>query len=287
MPSMPPVFDPEEQDVFLTKKEKEVLNTLSQTDISLVKKLKSENLNARKKEIIGVRSEDIIFLLDCIHKGKIPCEKFEIMAKISDKEQPSFYMTPNPESEYLSKNNPAALEDCKEKTFLKMSSGNIGMYSEIAIKQVISREIMPMLKYREGLGDELQGQFRGDCESVNIEKFLSGLAQEILLGKVTEEIFKMPRRLPAFYILGKCLKENNVDPLSLLPLLRPLSKRGGVLIAFDSDYFKDYDDESRMFGIGNELVFKIPSRQIEIGSIIGFEPLGEFEDKVLERIGAD
>lgn len=268
----------------ITTKEMNIIESLTLSQINVFKGEILENMNNVKKDVVGVRSEDLFFLLSCIQQNKLMMSGSRLMSK----EKGHFYLTPNPESLAI-QNQPQVLSGIQIKNFHETVEHNLRRhkYNRIALASAI------YLNFVSNLSDQTQSMFEREIpqESSDIgicwENFFSGVEQEIEKAKKEKlgNPLKMPNRYPFLSVLSKHIDESILD--KSWDFLKNLGCRGGVLLGFNEKVFENNQLFSRHASIhdeGYEVVVSIPSNQVEIDCLVGFEPLGVFEEKVIELI---
>ncbi len=286
-------------DIGLTRREEKILESLTPENIETLRRLRSDNLTLHKREIVGVRSEDIMYFLQCIQKGYIPVEPVEVMSYKAT-EKPYFYVTPNPDSTAIHE-RPELLKALKGvHSFEDTIRHNSSLYGTIGVRAAIFHNIFPLVKDPKGLlrsWSKIQ-PFRPSQEVENettrmiwLETYLKYVVDEILEAQRNKSKlrFHQPSRLPKLSLLGDHIPPKYAD--AVLASLTQFTSRGGMSLAFNRSLLKyagsgDRRDDKGVHTI-DEVTFEIPSKKLELDAVLGFEPLGEFEDKVLERLGIE
>ena len=274
----------------LLDSERAILDMLTEADRDFLRSHYSNNLNRDKRIIAGVRSEDLLFFLECVHKGYIPVGQGGIRTKSKSAEY--FFLTPNPELPALSAD---ILANCYEKTFRDIVRANLQDYSIIGIQQGIYRIFKEQMKTPEFVEAitlaldrymPLPEMFESDLseealERNRLETWLKAIALEISDGI---DIKLNSHRLPYLYGVSKLVPQEKLHILG--PYFKSLKDRGGICVAFKPDIFKKYEPtaEKNIIHSQDEVAIAVPGGKIPIDLVHGFEALGNFEGQVLLRL---
>lgn len=231
----------------------------------LLTQLCSSTLASRKQEIVGLRCEDLFFMLDCIKKGYVPVTKGPVMAKYEE----ALYFAPNPDSSFFR----SAGLNIDEGSFYRCARRTIRLYSRVA-------QVNPLVKIFEGLGipqDKLVDGWSEDGKITDSECFYRDLTQEL---KRTPP-FNLKHRFPAHYRLGTFIPDAHKNEASRL--MKTLVGRRGILLGLGYRLITAHGmpKESEE---GFDLALNIPDGRISLDCILGFEPLGDFEERVIASI---
>ena len=125
----------------LSESEQQILDSVTSQGKKRLKTWKKD-LAKERADIIGIRSEDPFFLLECLHRGEIPTTGHIMMDKGHPK-NPDFFLTRNPESTYLHQRH--LHRPTREKTFAEVAAGNVESYDYIGMMQSIYRDLIPFV----------------------------------------------------------------------------------------------------------------------------------------------
>lgn len=267
----------------LQKPEQEIVKALTAEDIQRLASLRVDNLTKRKAAIVGVRSEDLWFLLKSVHEGALPAQG---STKIRGK-SPGFFVTANPESGYLKAHHPEVVAASIDKTFKRAAMENARLYAhEIAVAQAVSRALFPLFDQAQ-LEEELRKRIPDTTTELSrdnlYEDFWGDLVKDIQ--GLTKEKFS-PHRFPDINFLLSRIA--NIPPASALKFLENLNKRSGVCIAFNEKLLasqKIITHQASEANVGCEMVIEVPDNRLSLETIEGFEVLGEAEESLLDRLG--
>lgn len=272
-----PEIPPSESRLF--QREKAIIDRITPQNRKLLLSLRRDNLVKERAHIVGVRSEDLIHFLECLERGYIPVGGEGIRGKAETLDH--LYITSNPESQYLQTYEPDLIEEQDRGLHFKdFTLKNIRLYSEVAAIQAFRREIISDLD-----------------ESELVEKELARIrAREngnVMIGEAREEFYKDFSK----YIRGGA-KEQSMKDLQVALKSKPeilerykdlvplLPSRGGIILAFSDKLTKQYKGtvDRRVIHDDSEIAFPVPSGKLSLDVIYGFEPLGDFEDAILEQL---
>jgi hypothetical protein len=270
----------------ISEKEHQIISDLSRGQIAQVKSLHLDNLNLKKSEIIGVRCEDIFYFLQCIRQGFISCLSGELMFKPSD-----FCVAVNPESDKI--RSLPIQENIKSVSFKEAIVDTIEDYGGISAKQYIYRNIISMIDGQENFWKEMDRVLEAKFGRQYLEKDEDedhecdmAMVKEIYFAEIVKEI----KNINTIYIQTQSIPKtkfpllwalNEKVQINLSDLLRT-RERKGIIIGFNAKLL----DNSKLDkeGCMNELSLFIEDGRVKLEAIVGFEALGDFEDKVLEMI---
>ncbi len=273
------MFKPEQQDhnrppsEFLTHAEKKLLESLTHSDIQTAKRLHNENLTRRSSEVVGVRTEDLLFLLAGIHQGFLPVER--------ETEPNWFFVETNPDSTFVRQYKPEALDNSKSKRFGDFrDAGNLQTPSQ-AVKHAVELNLLSRKTLREMLLKDVRNFYREEgfnSDELNLKEFYDDVADDLTRNPNVLRFHSRSR--PALDLLARCV-ERAFSPYQAEDFLRSLSVRKGVLLAFNQKILEKYQMVKTDHG---DMVLHVPSGQVELETLLGFESLGDFEDMLLERL---
>lgn len=262
-----------ETSAFLTDAEVKIVRSLTPEHVETIKRWNRDNLAKEKTNVVGVRSEDLFFLLECIQKGSIPVETETTLNR--------YFIAGNPQSSFLTQHRPDALETITNTTFADTADENIRLKAPyIVIKRTLERNLLSQEKIRESLLEDLHRFYheqRYTDDELYLREFYFDLAQEVTRNPNVLS-FSSPTR-PALRLLAR-YAQAVFPPETARLFLSSLANRRGVLMGFNDGIFQKY---KFMGGDHEDMVFEVPER-LGLETVIGFEPLGEFEDSVLDRL---
>lgn len=263
----------------ISQQEQAIITQITDADRARLQDLQKTNLSKDKARIVGIRSEDIFFFLQCVHQGYIPAGQSKLMAK-----NEAFYLTANPESAYIQAHPDAALfffpDDNK---FINVSTSNADMYGSIGIRQGLHRNIMPFVNTVEFL-HQATGYTDPETASLEWERVYGELVNEISAGIRSEADRVLPKHVR---LLFQHLLSNSPDRKQLVKFVSRLKNRGSITMAFNEEMFQNYTalPPEQADGFMNaELAFEVPNGKIPLDCVLGFETLGDFEDEILEGL---
>ncbi len=257
--------------------EKAVLDSLTEGDISRIREWKKESLTRERSAIVGVRSEDLVYFLECIHRGYIPVGGEGFRMKGDSKKY--FFINTNPESSFLREKEPSLIEpEMKQASFKKIALGNVSLYSRVAIIQTIRREVMPFLDEAQLLKQEAKrlGDEPGALHPEVLEEFYDDLVDEI----------QKERSSMAYRDFQKALRNNKKAFEIYKELVPTFDERGGIILAFSEELCKKYKGTNKapITHTNGEIAFSVPDGKLSLDVLYGFEALGAYEDKMLEAL---
>lgn len=252
----------------------------------------SENLTKKKGSIVGVRSEDLLFLLESVHRGYLPAGQGTRF-----KEEGYFYLVPNPESTLLQGNRKDLIYNPKVqnaatalRTFPEMVDENISQYGNSAVLGAIHRNFFPLVQNWDGLVEKINKFYGESGLGLDIiqEKLLEGLA------KIARQSKEIQRPIASFTPNNRYLFDlfhesvgHSIDRNSLQDQLVLFSERSSIMIAFSNALVEDYvaTNAVDVVDTGDEFAVAVPDGKLPLDYIVGFESLGEFEDRILSELG--
>jgi hypothetical protein len=260
----------------LTQVEQQVLDSLTEKDVELVKRLRLGNLTKEKARIVGVRSEDLLFLLESIQRGFIPAE--------IETDPGKYYVAANPESTFILANQPEAIESSHSKTFGDLTRREIEFAGTFDVVQhAVERNLLSGGSAKEKLLKELRHFYRGlkyNADELNLKEFYRDVAEDLTVNPGVLRFHSRSR--PALALLSRHIEEA-LPPDAARNFLQSLTIRKGVVLAFNEKLLANY---RFLHADHADMVIHIPTGKVGLDTLLGFETLGDFEDSVLEKIGA-
>jgi hypothetical protein len=275
----------------LTEREGLILQALNADDIEKVRSLHSKSLTKQKERIVGVRVEDLLYLLESVHAGHMPVKEGTRF-----KEEGYFYLVPNPESLLLQKErqdliyNPDIQNaDSALRTFPE-ALDEAFRYTESAAIAAIHRNLVPLVQDWEPLVKSVN-KFYGESDlgkDIIQERLLEGLI------KTAQTSIENGRPITSFTPNNRYLFDLFDEALGhsiprdvLGQQLVDFSQRSSVVVAFNETLLHNRTATNKL-GIvhsGNEFAVRVSGGELPLDCIAGFESLGEFEDRVLNELG--
>lgn len=275
----------------LFEPERRILASLSEADIRRVRALRSENLTKERHRILGVRSEDLFYFLQCVQQGFIPVAVHELRGKSGDSH---LYLAPNPESRYLREQEPDAFNPGS--SFKRMVEMNVGTYGDIAKAQALYRSVVARIPDREAFNRDVcrytyrhyASLYYESPEQMGIEMAGEDYYNDLLASfSESRPAYKDDELDEAQAILYRALPElaTTLKP-SFEAVLRSLPRRSGILVGFSEEIARRYV-EDRKAEDADDLAYHIPDGRLPLEHVVGFEPLGEYEDDALAGLGIE
>ena len=267
------------EEIYLTEKEQQIVDSIGQSQRETLQKLNVTSLTKYKSQIVGFRSEDLFFFLDCLNKGRIVVGN-ETDKGCRGKCQGGLFLTPNPESPQFKYIDDEVKDNFKRPlgghlSFHAATRENVKMYSEIALLNPIHREVRPLIKDEQSLLNSCWGYLKGSG-LIQVEEFYDALIDEIKEGAS----FNYKNRSPIYYTLGQYL--NPQDKEFVTQLFNRVKCRKGIIIGFNEQLVERYGLPT--VGDGYDIVFNVPEGHINLDTILGFETLGDYEEEVVGSI---
>jgi hypothetical protein len=268
----------------LTNIEKSLLDSFTEENQQEISRLYREDLNSEKNKIVGLRSEDLLFFLQCIQHGFIPVGFSALMGKSEE----GLYVSVNPESEGLQKTYPGLVEKASAANFKEAILKNSWHYSGIAIKQGIVRNILSQISDQENFWKSFYDEFIAKNPAYETH----GLEYPEDMDLIREEFFDNavrsiihPKQQMALYKARLLDFMRRFFPNFRFKDFSSLQGRKGILIGFDETILQ-YPMIPETDMKGEEIIFSIPEGKLNLTHVLGFQSLGgPFEEEVLERIG--
>lgn len=116
----------------------------------------------------------------------------------------------------------------------------------------------------------------------NIERLYDHIAQEIIADPHGIKFDNLKK--PALHAFGQLILDPNVKDQAII-FMKTLPSRGSIVIGFKPSIIDQYKVDLNQSHASNELPINIPGGKLSLEHISGFESLGDFEDRVLERLG--
>ncbi len=267
------------EELYITEKEQQIVDSLSSSSREILQKLQMGRLSKYKSKIVGFRSEDLFFFLDCLNKGRIVVGN-ETDKGCRGKCHNGLFLTPNPESPQFKYIDDEAKEDIRRSlrghlSFHAATRENANMYSRIALLGPIHREVRPLIKDEQDLLDQCWGSLK-NSGLIQVEEFYDALIEE-----VEERVdFNSKNRYPLQYALSQHLDLQGRDFVT--QLLNQTKCRGGIIIGFNERLVEKHGFP--VAGDSYDIVFNAPEGYVGLDTILGFETLGDYEDEMVERI---
>lgn len=307
------IWNSEASSLFLTEREQKLVDSLSEEHKETLRHLLSPNLTSKKKQIVGIRSEDLLYFLECVQRGYIPVSQdFTLRGKIEN-DCPVYHLSINPDSEKLAAEHSEYLEEFStEESFEELAEHNVRLYGHAGIPAGIYRNIFPAIKDMDAFYGDLAERYHHTIfpnqETISAEEIANKTSRALLLEELMEEVTGtlLARKISPFseYILktGVSVKASSViivlakhiDAAKMnlgeySVLLNNLRERTGICVAFNNDTLEKFKVETRELYIdsGNELIIRIPDGKLPISCVQGFETMGNFEDELLESLGVE
>lgn len=272
----------------LARRDEEIITSLGPKDIERLKGLYTENLTRKKKRIVGVRSEDLFHLMQCIKKGGMPSESLVNQAeRFTKNEAAGFYLAANPESEALKRRFSKA--DYESASFREMTQDNIVGYGYISSAgESIRRNIIPHIDVPRMAEAYKQAMGHADASDANM---LNEVLARVGMACHDQDAGYNPdetghEAMKAIVTGG----EGKIPKEVLLSYLDQLVERKGMIIAFNEKVFEGAEvflanDDRKTERKANEVIIIPTNKTIPLEAIEGFEVLGDYEERVLERLG--
>jgi hypothetical protein len=258
---------------FITDKERAIMKRLGPNDIALLGRLNLPSLTSKKKDIVGIRCEDIFSFMQFVKDGSYPVAGDGSRTKTTR----GLYLIPNPESEDVKTTGNEAVNGLQNfyRTFSSAAYRTDTLYSDIARIGPISRELRPRIKDEQKMVKEYLGEnFKGE----SVENFYRDLLMEVDRSKPS---FDYKNRLRALYHLGKNLDENGRE--IALDIFNKTGDRGAIMIGFDKKLITRYGAPGMSIE-GADICFPVKEGGVALDSVVGYEALGDFEDEVLDLV---
>ena len=240
--------------------------------ISVVEEMYKPNLAREKNCIIGVRSEDLFFILQAITIGQFPIGGNGVRNKGQ-----GFFLTPNPEHSYcktLQKNNPETLRLLP--TYQEAIRKNLMLYGGIAIIAPFNREIRPHIQDEMILVKGEDEYDNGEPAESLVETFYHRMARD--LGSIPGvcNVKDYTNRLPRLKII---LDSPGLVRDSTADFLDGIKRRKPVLIGFNeklNQYARAEPGEGEV-----DIVYQIEADTIPLDTLVGFEVVGDVEEQIV------
>jgi len=253
----------------LTQYEERVVDSIDEQAREILTQLYVPNLAKYKKQIIGLRSEEIFYFLESIKEGRLPLNGNDVICKSTQ----GLYMTPNPESDELMKKSYDNIRYFFERNFCAAAIDNSENYGGAAQFTPIIRDIRQFIIDEDKLGLDWAENLD---EPGILEYFFRDLIIEIRAGGN----FNYKNRNPAHRLLMKHLSKRQIPSIQIY--FDRIKERRGLMIGISNDIVKKYDKPIE--GDSNDIVIPIENGSIDLDCIVGFEALGDFEERVLDEI---
>lgn len=263
--------------------EQRVLESLTPQDVEIVRRLKRENILREKEHVVGIRSEDLIHFLECVHLGYIPIGSGGFRERRT--ENGYLFVTTNSESSLLRTQHPDLIpERLREELFRVTAQTNVNVYAQTAMIQAVRREIMPYVD-EPALVEQKRLRLQRDQD----EPVLESVAREELYRDIVLDIEDQSSYTPATRSLMALLRGKPEILSRCRRLYDTAEKRGGILLAFGDELVRRFSGttDPRLVHDTKETIYAIPDGRLPLATLQGFEPLGEFEDGVLELLGIE
>jgi len=270
----------------LSETEIMILEQVTEADKNKLKDWHKAKLVKGKDQIVPIRSEDLLYFLECVHQGYIPVGTSTIRSKGGDVND--FSVTPNPESKEI-KRHPELLQPKGPKRFVEAVNTNSLLYSHTARIQRIYRNIITPHVDPEDLKRIVCEFYETDTSDNDLagktEDYFDVLEQETKTAQ--KHCFNLKNAKPALFLLGEYLRSKKVDIEPLEDFLINSQDRGSICLAFNNNLVKNYEAtaEKDSTDSHDEFVLKIPDGKLSLDTVYGFEALGDFEDAVLDKLG--
>lgn len=261
-----------------------------------IRSLFSTKLAAVKDQVIGVRSEDILTIIERLQEGRIPVN-FPGEG-IRARKKGWYYLTPIETNPFWSTIPGVEFDGGNQSNIYEQTLDNIGLYAHSgAVATALSRNVFPHLQgaYRKEFR-RLFKEIPGDIGMSTAESIASDLIDEWKAGGGkhvgTERIMRSPNRFPVFNCLLTLVhKEESRIPIGEF-LIKVIKERGGVIVGFTKEVIQGriasrlFDQESVIHAT-EEIAVKLKGGFIDLSKnpIIAIEPLGEYEDRILDQLG--
>ncbi len=276
----------------LPEAENAILNQITPADKEKLRAWRKANLTKERGNIVAIRSEDLLYFLECVHRGYIPVGQGPIRGKIFGGPN-DFFVTPNPESRYLKDSARNLLDRNYSGDFSRAVNSNLNIYSDIGRIQAMHRNILTPYNITEEELEELNRKFFHKTfpaleGGTSTEDYLAELAKETETMAEADNCFKLLNKKPALFFLGELLRAKgvkNLDSLAKLLFNMNLKDRGSIFLAFNEKLVRNYEATTDRVDVGGEFVVNVPDGKLSLDTIYGFETLGDFEDEILEQLG--
>lgn len=282
-------FLPSGADNPLLEPERQILASVSEADVAALRRLSSESLTKERHQILGVRSEDLLYFIQCVQKGYIPVAIHELRGKSGSSH---IYLSANPDSTFLHQQDPKMFNPGA--SFQKMVKTNLRTYAETAQLQTIYRNVIEKIPdrasfqraIREYVYEYYAGGYYDSVEEFSIEMAGEQFYQDLLA--VLKASTLHPNQSHIYEtrdILLQAMPELETSlKAPFAALLESLPKRSGICLAFSDDLARAYA-EDRDAEDADDLVYHIPNGKLPLDFVLGFEPLGEYKDELLAGLG--
>jgi hypothetical protein len=286
----------------LSTDEREFIQSLDQATIRKALSFRKDNLTKAKATIVAVRSEDLLFFLECIRNGYIPTAPLNtdtdhahlgIMAKHGeDKGENYYFLAPNPDSLALQtavNNQEPWIQPLRlSGNFQNNILDNHRAYGAIAKKQAIRRKLLAL---NIGPQEIITAVLEQEPDNEHIDHLEQGRVLttfwEDFYNRATDpDPYEMGYSLKP--LLAKLFLSKGQKPEDVTTFFDQLENRGGILIAFNdrilTQHHLSVDTEDTS---GVDLCVQIPDPgHLGLDVILGFEALGAFEDDLLDLLEA-
>jgi len=258
-------------------------------------------LSARvSNQVICFRSQDVVTTLMQIADGKIDVHYTEndlsIMGKLD-----GFYTTFNPEHEFFRTGDGKDLvRKSDTRTFQEVAYDNAETYGlSIPFATAVMRNVFPVLgldakQFIEFSRKQIAGSNEWALEHsysphLILEDYLERIRKEVENIKNVKEFGR--NRYPYTHDFLKLIKNSKSSAEVLGFLQRTAQVRAGIMIGFSDEILTQGEMETEFSGdlnaSGSELVIKPADNIIRLHdkTIVGLEPLGEYEEGILDDLG--
>ncbi len=136
--------------------EQTIIDNLSPANIDKIRALHKDRLVSVRDDVVVIRAEDLIFLLQCIQEGYIPVAILEEgQVSLMDK-HPGFFTYPNIEHPYFAEHPELLAPEWVEPTFPKALQKVHSTWGNVAKKNAIIRNLFRFIKNPNTVLEALQ-----------------------------------------------------------------------------------------------------------------------------------
>lgn len=280
--------------------------TASPSLLEQTQRLFSRGIVQARDEIIGVRCEDVVTLLDHITRGRIPVGLPDWASEpLIWKSEGDYYLSPIPDNPFYNSPETERLvwgrEDSSQSAFYDRTSRVIRAYADRAVlATALTRTLSPIFRpdWRERaivLAIHSDTTNRG-FDVVEDADFLFELFTRSLdidlhhaakIGLNSEQILSVigRKKAPAAYMSSHSLPQRGINKEEVASFLLGVAReRGSVIAGFNKRVVQGELFEEALF---DEIYIRPEKGFIDLSQdpISAIEPLGTYEDRVLQELG--